>query len=147
MKSKAAKNRRPTKKTAKRKSVPALVVRDYDWGSLYSGTKEAIIKSGLISARDFPKNTKLLDQWRGEDLDGVYDLAISRDRDGTWRVWVSYHRGINTPRAILEDARNKLSVFYLEASKAIMDLVPPPPSFKLGIKARYEQKAEVGHEV
>src|SRR5688500_4617060 len=96
-----------------RKSVPQLVVTDYDWGALYEGTKDAFIRSGLVTAQEFPKSTKarVLDNYTTyfDDGDSIRGVEWSYEDDGGWRAWVKYGIQEIAPSKIIKLAQKAVS--------------------------------------
>lgn len=127
-----------------------LTIGDYNWGSLFKGTKAALIKAGLVAPKDIPnrigwekKYTLPLDHHEryteavyGPDTGPIppsFKADISRTGTDEYQVSVSfdYVRDL----AVRERADQALTI--LRALISMVESIPPVPvSQQLGIKAQ-----------
>jgi predicted lipase len=134
-----------SKTARKRKSTPRLLVTDHDWGSIYSGSKEALIRSGLVTAQEFPKSQKagILGRCSTWFYNGECARKVTWSyENGVWRAWVHYNVDEIAPSKIIRLAQAAVSNAMAQLQYDIGQCRPAPLSETLGIKAHSEQKAD-----
>ena len=118
---------------------PQVTVSDYNWGSLYQGTKAQLIAARLATAKDFPKTIGT----DGRD----YHLPLDRQNEFMPRFWVAHviRDGANDYRVNVEfspiadmaigERTDAAIAALIEALRLVKAIPPTPISARLGVKA------------
>ena len=122
-------------------SSSPLLVRDYRWGCVYTGTRIQIIAAGIIPLRNWPTFAKGPPTFEGQwEIAGcIRKVTVEHDycpTDSTpGEVWVHYREEELSPYEKVDQAIEKLKALHAEILDVVTAIKPLSLSTILNIPA------------